>query len=114
MVVGCAGSTQPNGRATIRVFDVMVDCDMNGVHDAEESSAGTKPDVNNNGIPDPCELPVCPGDVTGNGVVDGVDLAAILGSWGSSGGKFPTDINLDGVVNGADLSYVLSSWGACP
>ena len=115
LVVGCAGSSQPSGRATIHVFDVKIDCDGNGVHDADEIAAGTKPDVNSNGVPDNCEFPLCPGDVTLNGSVDGVDLAAILGEWGSAGNsRFRTDVNLDGIVNGVDLSYVLSSWGACP
>ena len=57
----------------------------------------------------------CSGDVSGNGVVDGVDLAAVLGTWGSNGkGEFLTDIDGDGTVGGTDLAVVLNSWGACP
>ena len=57
----------------------------------------------------------CAGDVTGNGAVDGVDLAAVLGAWGTDGGgEFPCDVDHDGIVNGADLAQVLGSWGACP
>lgn len=57
----------------------------------------------------------CAGDVTGNGTVDGVDLAAVLGAWGTDGnGQFPCDIDRNGIVNGADLAQVLSGWGACP
>lgn len=59
--------------------------------------------------------PPCVGDVSGNGLVDAVDLAAILVSWGTDGtGKFDTDINDDGLVTGADLALVLTDWGACP
>ena len=56
----------------------------------------------------------CPGDVSLNGVVDGGDLAAILSTWGTSGGSVGGDINGDGIVNGLDLSFVLSGWGVCP
>ena len=57
----------------------------------------------------------CPADVDGSGAVNGVDLAAILNVWGTSGGKYPgADVNHDGIVDGADLSEVLNGWGACP
>jgi hypothetical protein len=59
--------------------------------------------------------PPCLGDVSGNRTVDGVDLAAILSNWGTSGqGQFVTDINADGTVDGADLAFVLGGWGPCP
>ena len=56
----------------------------------------------------------CAGDIIHDGSVDGIDLGAILGAWGSSGGTIDTDINNDGVVNGVDLSYILGGWGPCP
>ena len=56
----------------------------------------------------------CPGDVVANGIVDGVDLAALLSVWGTDGGIYPrADTNGDGDVTGADLATLLSSWGAC-
>ena len=59
--------------------------------------------------------PNCPADISGNGSVDGVDLAAILAAWGSAGnGKAGTDIDGDGIVGGSDLAIVLGSWGPCP
>ena len=59
--------------------------------------------------------PNCPADISGNGSVDGVDLAAVLGAWGTaSGGKAGSDIDGDGVVGGTDLALVLGSWGVCP
>ncbi len=48
------------------------------------------------------------GDVNGDGIVNGQDLAVLLSAWGTSGG--PADINADGIVNGLDLALVLSSW----
>jgi formylglycine-generating enzyme required for sulfatase activity len=56
----------------------------------------------------------CPGDITGNGVVDGADLALVLAAWGSDGSDEPgSDINADGLVNGADLAFVIGAFGPC-
>jgi hypothetical protein len=87
------------------------DCDSNGVLDTCQILAGTAPDANGNMVIDTCE---CMGDITGNGFVDGVDLAAVLGSWGASGSKAGADLDGDGIVGGTDLAIVLGSWGACP
>lgn len=54
-------------------------------------------------------LPV-PGDLNGDGHVDGNDLAIMLGAWGACPGC-AADINDDGVVDGNDLAIVLGSWG---
>jgi formylglycine-generating enzyme required for sulfatase activity len=55
----------------------------------------------------------CPGDITGNGAVDGVDLASVLSAWGTQGGELGADVNGDGIVAGADLAIVLGAWGPC-
>ena len=47
-------------------------------------------------------------DLNGDGVVDGADLAIVLGVWGTSGPL--GDLNGDLTVNGADLSLVLGAW----
>ncbi|MFM7052312.1 MAG: hypothetical protein ACKOYN_09295 [Planctomycetota bacterium] len=61
------------------------------------------------------EVPPCIADVIDNGFVDGADLSALLGAWGTAGGLYPrADANGDGVVNGSDLAIVLSGWGPCP
>jgi hypothetical protein len=94
------------------------DCNANGLLDAYEIAIGTLLDSDANGTPDCCEfaplcLP-CPADVDGNGSVNGVDLAAVLATWGTSGTRQPgADVNRDGIVNGADLAEVLSDWGSC-
>jgi len=88
------------------------DCNANGLLDACEIPSNPSWDRNNDGILDACQ---CLADISGNGSVDGVDLAAVLGAWGSpAGGKSGADIDGDGVVNGSDLAYVLSGWGPCP
>ena len=50
------------------------------------------------------------GDLDGNGVVDGADLAILLGAWGPCPGC-AADLNGDGLVSGADLGILLGDWG---
>lgn len=50
-----------------------------------------------------------PGDVNGDHVVDGADLAEILGTWGTNNPA--ADLDGDGVVSGSDLSIALGHWG---
>lgn len=55
-----------------------------------------------------------PADLSGDGVVNGVDLALLLGAWGACPtrpGTCPADLDGNGVVNGIDLAIVLASWG---
>ena len=47
------------------------------------------------------------GDLNDDGLVNAIDLALLLGAWGTSG---PGDLNNDGVVGAADLSILLSNW----
>jgi hypothetical protein len=59
-----------------------------------------------------------PADFNGDGVVNGLDLGILLGSWSipagapGCGGNIPcpADLNGDGLVNGLDLGILLSSW----
>jgi hypothetical protein len=50
-----------------------------------------------------------PADLNGDGVVDGADLGALLGAWGSA--TF-ADLNGDGIVDGVDLGTLLGAWGS--
>ncbi|MDZ4754494.1 MAG: hypothetical protein SGJ11_08355 [Phycisphaerae bacterium] len=52
----------------------------------------------------------CVGDFDGTSVVDGADLAILLGGWGGPGG----DLTGDGTTDGADLATLLGAWGNCP
>ncbi|MFO0963625.1 MAG: GC-type dockerin domain-anchored protein [Phycisphaerales bacterium] len=49
-----------------------------------------------------------PVDITGDGRVDGRDLGALLGAWGSANAA--ADLNADGIVDGADLGLLLDCW----
>jgi len=51
-------------------------------------------------------------DVNCDGVVNGVDLAALLANWGPGYG--PEDLDGDGSVGGSDIAQVLSNWGPVP
>lgn len=53
----------------------------------------------------------CPADITGDGTVNGADLAEILARWGQPG---TGDFDEDGGVDGGDLTVVLGAWGPCP
>ena len=53
--------------------------------------------------------PPCVPDYNGDGIVDGVDLAFLLGNWGLA----PGDLDGDGVTSGTDLAIVLAGWGLC-
>lgn len=54
--------------------------------------------------------PTCTGDLDGDGIVDGADLAILLGEWGSRGSA---DFDGSGTVDGADLATLLGAWGPC-
>ena len=54
----------------------------------------------------------CPGDIDGNGTVDGADFGQLLAAFGSDNPL--ADLSEDGVVNGADIGLILSFWGPCP
>lgn len=48
-----------------------------------------------------------PGDINGDGTVDGFDLAILLGQWGGAGSA---DLDGDGIVGGSDLAILLGDW----
>jgi hypothetical protein len=55
------------------------------------------------------QLGACrPGDLDGDSVVNGADLAIMLSRWGLSG---TGDLDGDGTVGAADLAVLLGNWG---
>jgi len=103
------------GPSFIVEFDA--DCNSDGIVDFGQILAGELDDANRNNIPDCCEGAGscnCPGDVARDGVVNGIDLAAVLNNWGTGGGAINADANGDGIVDAEDLALVLGSWGECP
>ncbi len=55
--------------------------------------------------------PVCIADLNGDHTVDGVDIAVLLGSWGTTNAA--ADLDDDGVVTARDLTVLLNAWGNC-
>lgn len=90
----------------IRFVRYGSDCDADGISDRCEVLAGA-PDVNRDGVPDAC-APVG-ADLTGDGIVDGADLGAMLSVWGPCAGC-RADLNVDGRVDGNDLGILLAAW----
>jgi len=106
----------PTG-ADMLLLEWSADCNNDGIVDIGQIYLQPElyADANSNGIPDICEVDPCPGDITGGGFVDAIDLSILLAFWGSTGGgEFDADVNNDGIVEGADLSIVLGGWGPCP
>lgn len=60
-----------------------------------------------------CALEACPGDATGDRIVDMKDINAALSTFGQQGepGSIPADVNGDGVVDFHDLNEILSNFG---
>ena len=62
----------------------------------------------------PCPQ-ICIGDCgDGNGIVDAVDLLAMLPEWGVNGGCDIAPETPDCVVDIQDLLVLLAAWGRCP
>ncbi|NNF43881.1 MAG: hypothetical protein HKN62_12715 [Phycisphaerales bacterium] len=57
-------------------------------------------------------LPGCPGDVTGDCVVDFADLLEVLAYWGPCPGC-RADLDDSGTVALGDLLQILAAWGSC-
>jgi hypothetical protein len=61
----------------------------------------------------------CPEDFDSSGVVNGFDLAILLGQWTGAATYAPCppfkpqDLNSDCKVNGLDLAMLLAAWGPC-
>lgn len=102
-----------NPLVTQALIEWSADCNDDGIVDYGQILTGQLADADLNGVPDVCDP--CAGDITGNGGVDAIDLAVILGLWGTDGqGEFDADVNDDLMVDGLDLGALLGSWGPCP
>jgi hypothetical protein len=89
------------------------DGDLYGVGDIERDNIMVIATVYDSSTMDTDEtiavMPVIPGDINADGVVNVEDLLLLLAAWGNPGG--PEDVNGDGVVNVEDLLILLANWG---
>jgi subtilisin-like proprotein convertase family protein len=109
MFVGAFDEIGSQGAAYI--VGGMGDCNDNGVVDCADIFCETSNDADSDATPDEC-APPCPGDLTGDGEINSVDLFLLLGVWGSCP-ACPEDLNGDGSVNSVDLFQLLGAWGVC-
>lgn len=103
------------------------DCTFDGLFDGDLSSASLTfewvvPQTASGSIPYHCvphcfagmvgtlvvDVPVTPGDLNGDGPVNGTDLAMLLGLWGTADAG--ADLDHNGSVGGGDLAILLSNW----
>ena len=56
------------------------------------------------------KVPMCPGDIDGNGAVGVNDVLLVLAGFGGTG---PGDANGDGIVGVSDILLIIGSWGPC-
>lgn len=119
--VNCGPANDCNNNGIDDDFEIqqnpLLDCDNNGVLDSCQIAANPSLDFNTNGILDSCEEePTCTGDISGDGVVNGVDLLILLNDFGpcAVGSPCAGDLSNDGVVNGVDLLILLNAFGPCP
>src|SRR5262249_1328535 len=74
-------------------------------------------DANHNGVPDECECATCGGDMTGDSVVDGADIAPFVTSFLGTYSRC-ADMDNTGALTGDDLTAfvdkLLTTDGPCP
>ena len=56
------------------------------------------------------DVETIPGDVNGDHIVNGQDIAQIASHWLQTGFSVPGDANFDGIVNGQDIAQIASHW----
>ena len=99
------------------MFSPVLDCNDNGIVDADEIDQGLTDDCNDNQYPDECEIAEgSVPDCNGNGVPDGCDLAQGTSTDYDSSGtpddcECLADVDGDGDVDIQDFLVVLAVWG---
>lgn len=107
-----SGITVPEGAAGLRVLGRSASCVITGgTSICSNSPRDTSGPFLIEGSASVCG---CFADITGDGLVNGGDLGALLGAWGIAAPTGVGDVNHDGIVDAQDLGVLLSSWGACP
>ena len=90
-------------------YDELIDCNGNGISDLCDVADGTSGDADGDFVPDECE---CLGDTNRDGLVNVYDIIEVILHWGETG-ELDADVSGDGMVDGLDLSLVLQGYGGC-
>ncbi|MFO0872945.1 MAG: thrombospondin type 3 repeat-containing protein, partial [Phycisphaerales bacterium] len=117
----------PNNTVSWGVFTISLlghglicgcDLDHDGVPDCADNcpfqANPDQADADGDGTGDVCSAcnPICPTDLTFDGVTNADDVAVLVLQLGTFGGC--ADLDGDGFVTGADLAQVLAHFGTCP
>ena len=97
--------TWPPSPDDVRINDELVQVLIDGAGDGDEDDD----DGGHDGGHD--DGACCFGDLDGDMVVGGGDLALVLAGWNSDDAT--ADLDGSGLVNGADLALLLARWGTC-
>jgi endoglucanase len=81
--------------------------DGGGGGDGDDGRGGGDGDDGGDGHSQSC----CFGDLDGDQMVNGGDLASLLAAWNSDDAL--ADLDQSGLVDGADLAQLLGRWGSC-
>jgi hypothetical protein len=110
---GCSvqNNATASGAAGIRVLGTMQSCVlMSGTLVCANTPRNVSGPYFNDGTAGVCD---CSADLSGDGAVDGIDLAELLASWGPTGPTGRGDVTHNGTVDANDLAEMLSAWGIC-
>lgn len=107
-ILGEDGKITPLDRFPGGLGNIPEDCTLLACGTQHAIAMGRKASVK--GVLAQIELdPVGNPDINNDGIVDGADLAALLGAWGATG---PADLDQSGQIDGTDLMILLSAWGS--
>jgi hypothetical protein len=110
-IIGAPGN---NSSGKVYFFAGMTggDCNGNDEPDGCDIAQGASEDLDGDGVPDECQVV---GDVTGDGLVDVLDLVVVILAWGPCAAPCPpvcpADVDSDCTVGVEDLTVIVESWG---
>lgn len=108
------GVPDENGRVLLAQFNVAHgEFIVGSVYVSVIASDGSSTTPTSLNVLSPCDGFCCPADLTGDFMVNALDLLALLNDWGACA-DCPGNLNGDDVVNVTDLLWLLAEWGACP
>lgn len=99
---------------TFSAGEVPTNC-VDSLHRNFPDRPSTGPNSPTNYLAGTGEVAACPADLSGDGLITGIDLAMLLGQWGAcptkgGPGSCPADLDGNGLVNGIDLALLLAAW----
>ena len=97
----------PPSPVDVRINGVLVEVMIDGAGGGGDDGGGGDGDGDGGGHSQAC----CFGDLDGDQMVNGGDLASLLAAWSSADAL--ADLDQSGLVDGADLAQLLGRWGSC-